>query len=223
VNHQHDHHDHHDHDDFDPETAYTQETWDARYAESERIWSGRPNLRLVEEVSGLAPGRALDVGCGEGADAVWLASQGWRVTALDVSEVALARTREHAAEAGVLERVETLHHDLMGGGPVDGRYDLVSVFFFHVPPEQFETFYRGVADAVERGGTLLVVGHHPDDISSGARRPHGPQLMFTPGQVVEVLDTEAWEVVTSAAPTREMETADGPVTVRDTVVRAVRR
>ena len=219
-------HQHHDHDhehDFDIETAYTQETWDARYAESHRIWSGRPNQRMVEEVASLDPGRALDVGCGEGADAVWLASRGWQVTALDVSEVALERTRDHAAEAGVAERVELMHHDLMGGGPAPGRYDLVSVFFFHVPPEQFGGFYRGVADAVESGGTLLVVGHHPEDVSSGARRPHGPQLMFTPEQVVEVLDPESWEIVTAAAPTREMDTPDGPVTVRDSVVRAVRR
>ena len=133
---------------------YTQETWDARYAESERIWSGRPNQRLVEEVADLAPGRALDVGCGEGADAVWLAEHGWSVTALDVSEVALARVQEHAAEAGFADRVATLHHDLMAGGPAPGRYDLVSAFFFHVLPEVFEGFYRGLAGLVDSGRDL---------------------------------------------------------------------
>ncbi len=202
---------------------YTQETWDARYAESERIWSGRPNQRLVEEVADLTPGRALDVGCGEGADAVWLAERGWSVTALDVSEVALARVREHAADAGVAERVSTLHHDLVAGGPAPGRYDLVSAFFFHVLPESFEAFYRGLAELVEPGGTLLVVGHHPDDHDSGARRPHGGQLLFTPEQVVDVLGADAWDVVTQVAPTREMNGPEGPVTVRDSVVRAVRR
>jgi len=218
VNHEHEH----DHD-FDPETMYTQETWDARYAESDRIWSGRPNKLLVDEVAGLMPGRALDVGCGEGADAVWLAGRGWRVTALDVSEVALARVREHALEAGVADRVETLHHDLMADGAVPGRYDLVSAFFFQPPPETFEGFYRGLADLVEPGGTLLVVGHHPDDIHSGARRPHGPQLMFTSEQVVALLDPEVWDVVTEQSPTREQAGPEGPVTVRDSVTRAVRR
>jgi SAM-dependent methyltransferase len=202
---------------------YTQETWDARYAESERIWSGRPNQRLVEEVAGLASGRVLDVGCGEGADAVWLAEHGWQVTALDVSEVALARVMEHAAEAGVAGKVETLHHDLVGGGPAPGRYDLVSAFFFHVMPEVFEAFYRGLAALVEPGGTLLVVGHHPDDHDTGARRPHGGQLLFTPEQLVAVLDPDEWDVVKESAPTREMAGPEGPVTVRDSVVRAVRR
>ena len=214
----------HDHDhDYDLETMYTQETWDARYAESERIWSGRPNQRLVEQVADLSPGRALDVGCGEGADAVWLAGRGWRVTALDVSEVALARVREHAAEAGVADRVETLRHDLVAGGPAPGRYDLVSVFFFQPPPLLFDGFYRGLADLVDPGGSLLVVRHHPDDVATGVRQSHGPQLMFTPDQVVGLLDPEAWEVVTEASPTREQALPEGPATVRDTVVRAVRK
>ena len=217
MNHEHEH----GHD-YDPDTMYTQETWDARYAESERIWSGRPNQRLVDEVADLAPGRALDVGCGEGADAVWLASRGWRVTALDVSEVALARVREHALEAGVGDLVETLQHDLVAGGPAPGRYDLVSAFFFQLPPLLFDDFYRGLADLVDPGGTLLVVGHHPDDIAPGARRSHGPQLMFTPDQVVALLDPGAWEVVTEAAPTREQVLPEGPAIVRDTLVRAVR-
>jgi cyclopropane fatty-acyl-phospholipid synthase-like methyltransferase len=212
----------HEHDQ-DPATLYTQETWDARYAESDRIWSGRPNQRLVEEVADLAPGRVLDVGCGEGADTVWLAERGWQVTALDVSEVALSRVVAHAAEAGVADRVELLHHDLMADGPPPGQYDLVSSFFFHVPPAVFGDFYRGLAALVPPGGTLLVVGHHADDIESGVRRPHGPQLLFTPEQVVAVLDADEWGTVTEAAPSREMAGPEGPVTVRDSVVRAVRR
>jgi cyclopropane fatty-acyl-phospholipid synthase-like methyltransferase len=217
-------HQHHDHEhEFDPDTMYTQETWDARYAESDRMWSGRPNQRLVEEVADLTPGRVLDVGCGEGADAVWLAERGWRVTALDVSEVALERVRDHAEQAGVADRVELLHHDVLGEGTVPGSYDLVSVHFFQPLPSQFGELYRGLAGLVDPGGSLLVVGHHPDDVTTGARQPHGPQLMFTPEQVVEVLDPEWWDVVTEAAPTREMDTPDGPVMVRDSVVRAVRR
>jgi 2-polyprenyl-3-methyl-5-hydroxy-6-metoxy-1,4-benzoquinol methylase len=211
------------HDEHDVESLYSQETWDARYAESDRIWSGRANQRLVEEVADLAPGHALDVGCGEGADAVWLAEHGWQVTALDVSEVALGRVREHAVEAGVADRIETRRHDLMADGPVPSRHDLVSVFFFHVPAPQFAGFYRGLAELVAPGGTLLVVGHHPDDVATGARHSHGPQLFFTPAQVVALLDPAAWEIVTEATPTRGMDGPEGPVDVRDSVVRAARR
>lgn len=228
-------HERHDHDhghgparghghgnDVDLEAMFTQETWDARYAESDRIWSGRPNLRLVEEAGDLPPGRALDIGCGEGADAVWLAGRGWRVTALDVSEVALTRVREHADAAGVADRVETLHHDLLAGGPAPGRYDLVSVFFFQVPPSVFDGLYRGLAGLVDTGGSLLVVGHHPDDV--GVRNaPFAAERFFTPEQVRTVLPEAAWDVVTAAAPEREQAGPEGPVTVRDTVVRAVRR
>src|SRR4051794_4427953 len=82
-------------------TPVTPTDWDERYATAEQIWSGDPNGALVAEVSGLAPGTALDVGCGEGADAVWLARQGWQVTALDVSQVALERAERHARDAGV--------------------------------------------------------------------------------------------------------------------------
>src|SRR4051794_25845689 len=105
-----------------------QEQWDDRYAESHRIWSGNPNVALVAEIAGLPPGRALDLGCGEGADAVWLARQGWQVTAADISPVALVRAAEHAADAGVT--VDFQHHDLSQTFP-DGTYDLVSAQFLH--------------------------------------------------------------------------------------------
>ena len=204
---------------------YTQEAWDARYAESDRVWSGRPNQRLVEQVADLPPGRALDVGCGEGADSVWLAQRGWRVSALDVSQVALDRTRQHAAEAGVAELVEPLHHDLLADGVPDeaGRFDLVSVFFLHVPRPDFDDLYGGLAGLVAPGGSLLVVAHHPDDLVTGVRRPRGPDLLFRPEQVVAVLDEADWEVAVADAPRRQMDRPEGPVTVRDTVVRAVRR
>lgn len=215
----------HAHDSSDPDdlaSFYSQETWDARYAESSRVWSGNPNPRLVEHVADLAPGTALDLGCGEGADAVWLAGQGWRVTALDVSEVALERTAQHAREAGVEDLVTGVHVDLIGGQPIPGRYDLVSMHFMHPPRAVFDELHQRVGEAVEPGGRLLVVGHHPDDLETGVRRPHGPALLFTPEQVVAALDPGAWEVLLADAPTRAHSTPDGPVTVRDSVVLARR-
>lgn len=216
-------HHHGDHD-ADVSEMFTQATWDARYAESDRIWSGRPNPRLVEQVTGVAPGTALDVGAGEGADAVWLASQGWRVTATDISEVALRRTTAHAAEAGVADRVTTLHHDVLGDAPLPGGFDLVSAQYLHPPTARFAATLGRLGAAVRPGGLLLVVGHHPDDVTSGVRSGHGhPELLFTPDRVVAVLPVDAWDVRVAEAQPRTVEGDDGPVTVTDTVVLAARR
>ncbi|MFF5723739.1 class I SAM-dependent methyltransferase [[Kitasatospora] papulosa] len=147
------------------------EMWDDRYRESDRIWSGNPNVVLVREVEGLTPGRALDLGCGEGADAVRLARWGWKVTATDISRVALERAAVHAAEAGVAERIDWQWHDLGSSFP-EGEYDLVSAQFLHSMGDlPRERILRQAAAAVAPGGVLLVVGHagfpswdhdHPD-------------------------------------------------------------
>src|SRR5690349_828683 len=105
-----------------------EQAWDERYSESDRIWSGKPNVALVAQVAGLRPGRALDLGCGEGADAVWLAKQGWQVTAVDISGVALERAASHAAEAGVT--IDFQRRDLATSLP-EGEFDLVSAQFLH--------------------------------------------------------------------------------------------
>jgi 2-polyprenyl-3-methyl-5-hydroxy-6-metoxy-1,4-benzoquinol methylase len=216
-------HHHGDHD-ADVSELFSQRTWDARYAESERIWSGRPNPRLVEQVTDVAPGTALDVGAGEGADAVWLASRGWHVTATDISEVALGRVAAHAAEAGVAERVTTLHHDVLGDAPLPGGFDLVSAQYLHPPAERLAEIVGLLGAAVSPGGLLLVVGHHPDDVTSGVRSGHGhPELLFTADRVVAALPADAWDVRVAEAQTRTVDGADGPLTVTDTVVLAARR
>lgn len=212
-------HEHHE----DLAERYSQATWDARYGGTERVWSGRPNPRLVEHVTDLSAGDALDVGAGEGADAVWLAEHGWRVTALDVSPVALQLTREHADQSGVGGSVETLRHDLMNDGPVPGDYDLVSAQYWHPPVDRRVDFDTVIGAAVRPGGTLLVVGHHPDDVHAGIRDAHGHgELLFTPEDIVAVLPPERWAVRLAAAQTRPFG-ADGEVTVTDSVVVAVRR
>lgn len=218
------HHHSHDHGGAtDLADLFSQSTWDARYSESERVWSGNPNPRLVEHVTGLPPGDALDVGAGEGADAVWLATRGWQVTALDVSPVALARTAAHAAEAGVGDRVTTLQHDLLNGPAAPGTYDLVSAQFWHPPLDRFDELFDALGALVRPGGFLLVVGHHPADLATGLRSGHGhPELLFTPDRIVAVLDPSTWEIRYADAPTREVESEDGPVTVTDSVVLARR-
>lgn len=134
--------------------------WDERYGDADRVWSANPNGTLVAEVTGTRPGRALDVGAGEGADALWLSENGWEVTASDVSDRALARIRAEAARRGV--DVETLHRDADDATGYDGRtYDLVSLQYgsFLRTPEQ--RALRNLLGAVAVGGTLLVVGHAP--------------------------------------------------------------
>jgi SAM-dependent methyltransferase len=209
-----------DHDEAD---MFTQQFWDERYAGSTRVWSGKPNQRLVEQVAGLAPGRALDVGCGEGADVVWLAQQGWLAAGIDVSQVAIDRGAEHAAEAGVADRTTWARVDVLGGQALPGGMDLVTTSFLHPPLSLFAQTYDAIAGAVRQGGTLLVVGHHPADASTGLRNPALAHLLFTPEQVLGRLAADAWDVVVAEGQTRETTNSDGDtITITDTVVRAVR-
>jgi SAM-dependent methyltransferase len=137
--------------------------WDARYGEGGggSKWSGRPNGRLVAEVSGLAPGRALDVGCGEGADAIWLAQCGWAVTAIDVSGVAISRAREAAEQAGV--SVEWISDDVLATSLPTGSFDLVSLQYPALPKAGGQAAMQSLLDTVCPGGTLLAVYHDLDD------------------------------------------------------------
>ncbi|MFB6933989.1 class I SAM-dependent methyltransferase [Streptomyces chartreusis] len=135
------------------------EFWEARYRDGGRLWSGRPNKLLVREASDLAPGSALDLGCGEGADAVWLASRGWRVTGVDISRTALERAAGHAVEAGVGERAGWERH-VLGETFPEGSFDLVNAQFLQSPVEfDQRSVLRQAAQAVAPGGTLLIVMH----------------------------------------------------------------
>jgi SAM-dependent methyltransferase len=148
---------------------FTQEFWDERYRSAEQLWSGQPNAQLVAQTAGLPPGDALDVGCGEGADAIWLASRGWTVTAADISAVALERAASHAAERGhaVADRISWRQADLFSWDPGAQQYDLVSAQFMYLPEAELTSLHRRLAAAVRPGGTLLLVLHHPDSMHAG--------------------------------------------------------
>jgi SAM-dependent methyltransferase len=136
-----------------------QRHWDERYAEKDRIWSGRVNAQLAAAAEGITPGRALDLGCGEGGDAVWLAEHGWHVVAVDVSETALTRAADEAQRRGVRDRIDFAHHDLSESLP-DGRFDLVSAQYLHsfVRLER-PAILRKAAEALAPGGLLVICDH----------------------------------------------------------------
>ncbi|UGQ12783.1 class I SAM-dependent methyltransferase [Yinghuangia sp. ASG 101] len=198
------------------------EFWENLYDGPERRWRGTPNPRLVETAEALTPGRALDLGCGEGGDAVWLARRGWRVTAVDLSANALARTARYLAEAGVADRVELARHDLAETFP-DGVFDLVSAQYFQSPFELPRAeVLRKAAHALVPGGLLLVVEHG----SAGPWSSHGRDMRFpTPEEIRDdlALDPAEWPVVRLDLSEREAIGPNGETgTVLDTVV-AVRR
>lgn len=193
--------------------------WDERYAGLEQVWSGAPNGALVAEVAGLDPGRALDVGCGEGADAVWLAGRGWEVTALDVSQVALDRAAAAARAAGV--RVRWLLAGLVGAALPAGAFDLVSVQYpalLRTPGGDAE---RALLAAVAPGGTLLVV-HHAD-VDAEQARAHGfdPADYVAPADVAALLG-EGWRVEVDERRPRVITGGAGAHHTHDLVLRAVR-
>jgi SAM-dependent methyltransferase len=201
-----------------------EEFWNERYRSSSRVWSGRPNPHLVAEVAGLAPGRALEVGCGEGADAVWLAGRGWDVVAADISSVAITRAAEHArrADPAAAGRIEWRRVDLVQRPPEPGAFDLVSAQFMQLPPEPRARLFAGLGAAVRPGGALLVVGHHPSDLTTGVRRPRVPDVLYTPDEVAALLDDD-FSIALSEARPRPAATPEGEeVTVHDSVLLALR-
>jgi SAM-dependent methyltransferase len=199
--------------------------WDGWYAQRDRLWSGDPSPHLVTDSAGLARGRALDVGAGEGGDAIWLAEQGWSVTAVDLSAVALERGRDEAERRGaeVAAAIDWQVHDIVEWEPPSRAFDLVSVHFLHLVQAERDLAFRRCADAVASGGTLLVVGHHPSDVEAAVGRSPARERYFTAEDLAADLDG-SWEVV--AAETRPRTTAapDGcAASLNDAVLVARRR
>jgi SAM-dependent methyltransferase len=167
-------------------------SWEERYRGAPALWSGRPNPSLVAEAGDLTPGRALDVGCGEGGDVLWLAAHGWQVTGLDWSAVALARAAEHAAAAGVPDRVEWVRGDVDTWQPPAAGFDLVTAHFLHPTGQQRSTLFPRLAAAVAPGGTLLWVGH---SLSEDRAAAWGGDRFVPAAEVAATLDPTAWEVL----------------------------
>ncbi len=169
-----------------------QALWDARYTEQSKMWSGQPNGALVAEVAGLAPGRVLDVGCGEGADAVWLAKGGWDVTALEVSGVALERAKAHAQEAGV--QIRWVHAGLAEAQLPPGSFDLVSAQYPALLRTPDAAAEHAMLAAVAPGGVLLLVHHAGMDSAEKHDNGFDPADYVWPPMVTAMLD-DHWEVL----------------------------
>jgi 2-polyprenyl-3-methyl-5-hydroxy-6-metoxy-1,4-benzoquinol methylase len=195
-----------------------EQAWDERYRSKPEIWSGAPNAALVAEAAGLPPGTALDAGAGEGGDAFWLAAQGWKVTAADISSVAIERAAKRASERGLT--ITWLHADLAKAS-APGTYDLVTAHFLHVPKSEQQPLFRHLAAAVAPGGTLLVVGH---DFSDMAKLPR-PDLAEYGWRAEEVAATlgQGWTIEAAEIRPRQAAGPEGDeVTIHDAVLRARR-
>ncbi|WP_435122314.1 SAM-dependent methyltransferase [Amycolatopsis thermoflava] len=201
---------------------YGEEFWEERYRSHTAVWSGRPNPQLVAEAGDLPPGTALDIGAGEGADSCWLAERGWRVTALDLSETALRRGSEHAAAAGVGDRIEWERADVRTWDPGDRRFDLISAQFLHLRNTELRDLVGRFAEWLNPGGTVLLVHHDARDLHTTMGRPHVPERFSSAEEVASWLPGE-WSVEVAEARPREATDPDGKaVTIYDAVVRARR-
>lgn len=160
----------------------SRERWNRRWAGERANASTAPSRFLVAEASALRPGTALDLACGAGRNAVWLAERGWRVTAVDFSSVALGMARRLGAERGV--DVEWIETDVVGWIPPARGYDLVCVLYMQLPAPERRVVLAHAADAVRAGGTLLVVGHDLLNLAEGWGGPTQPAVLFTPDDVV---------------------------------------
>ncbi len=201
---------------------FSRASWEERYGVHDTIWSGEPNPQLVVEATDLPPGSALDVGCGEGADALWLAHRGWDVTGADISPTALVRATAQAAREGLAVRWEEV--DLGAWDAGLERYDLVSAQYFHWMPAPRQALFARLARAVRPGGTLLLVGHL---FSGPGSMPHEDlaDMGFTADEVAATLDPALWEVHTAESRPRlrtHPETGE-EVSTPDTVLCARRR
>jgi 2-polyprenyl-3-methyl-5-hydroxy-6-metoxy-1,4-benzoquinol methylase len=195
-----------------------QEHWNRKHGEAGLLFGVVPNRFLVAEIEGLAPGRALDLACGAGRNAVWLAERGWSVTGVDFSDVALANARGLAAERGV--EVEWIHSDLREWQPDGAAFDLVAVLYLQVPADERRLVLGRAAAAVAPGGTLLVVGHDLQNLNGGWGGPKDPAVLFTPADVVAELPGLAIEKAERVL--RAVETDEGEAQAIDALVRARR-
>jgi SAM-dependent methyltransferase len=194
------------------------EDWNRKHGEAGPLFGVEPNRFLVAEAADLPSGRALDLACGAGRNAVWLAERGWTVTGADFSGVALANARGLAADRGV--DVEWVQADLRDWVPPPREFELVAILYLQLPAGERRPVLARAAEAVASGGTLLVVGHDLQNLNGGHGGPKDPRVLFTPEDVAAELP--GLEVEKAERVLRPVETEDGEVQAIDALVRARR-
>lgn len=197
--------------------------WDARYAAGDLVWGAEPNVFVAAELGELPPGQVLDVACGEGRNALWLARRGWRAVGVDFSAEAVGRARRLAVQAGVADRVRFVVGDVAGDPLPAGSFDAVVVAYLQLPAPQRRHVLRAAAARLGPGGTLLVVGHDALNLTQGVGGPQDPAVLFTCADVTADL-ADFPGVVTEKAERvrRPVRTPQGPVSAIDALVRARR-
>jgi 2-polyprenyl-3-methyl-5-hydroxy-6-metoxy-1,4-benzoquinol methylase len=191
--------------------------WDERYSTSELIWTGRANQFVEAHLGDLEPGTAIDVGAGEGRNAVWLASRGWRVTAVDFSRVGLDKADRLAAEHGV--EVSTVCADATTWTP-DEAVDLVVLSYLQLPSDQQHTVLEHAATWLHPGGTLFVIAHDRSNVEHGHGGPPSADVCYTVDDTVAAL--AGLDITTAEVVERHVDTPDGRKTALDTLVIARR-
>jgi SAM-dependent methyltransferase len=190
--------------------------WDERYAAAELIWTAEPNRFLVAEVNGLAPGRALDLACGEGRNAVWLAAQGWEVTGVDFSRTGLDKAHHLAQQRRVT--VKWTLADVTTYQPQAAGFDLVTILYLQLPAEPLAAALSNAMRALAPGGTLLVVGHDTTNLTHGYGGPQDPAVLYGPDDIVTNLDGLAIDKAERVR--RPVQTDQGTGEAIDALVRA---
>jgi SAM-dependent methyltransferase len=192
-----------------------QQFWDDLYRTKDKLWSGAPNGLLVAEAGDLPPGQALDLGCGEGGDALWLAGRGWLVTAVDISQVALERAAAMAGDA----KVSWTHADLATFTPPAASFDLVSSMYGAFPYADDRSLRAAIA-AVAPGGTLLIGGHNIHDMLAHGHQPAlDPHDFYQPDEIAKLLD-DSWTVLVNETRPRVSAAPEGTDHVNDVVLKA---
>lgn len=199
------------------EVIVDSQEWDQRYAGRELVWTAEPNRFVVAELQDLAPGRALDLGAGEGRNAVWLAGRGWQVTAVDFSAVGLDKGRRLAEDRRVA--VDWVCADVRGYQPEAGSFQLVLIAYLQFREAELDEVLRRAAVALAPGGTLLVVGHDVANLAEGTGGPQDPAVLHTPESVARSLA----DLTVLRAERVRRPVAGSPRDAVDTLVRAIRQ
>jgi SAM-dependent methyltransferase len=194
-------------------------SWDRRYEGRELVWTAEPNRFLVAETETLVPGRVIDLACGEGRNAIWLAERGWQAVGADFSEVGLRKARELANRRGV--NVEWVAADLLDC-PEPRAFDLVLVFYLQVSAAERRPILQAAAEAVAPGGTFLLVAHDSSNLHDGHGGPQDPAVLYTADDVVDDLADTGLKVERAERVERPVQTPDGERIALDALLRARR-